>query len=365
MGLQKQILKMVGLDESHIHTGAVQAKSATNAMMLFSAHPDDESVVPTHQVTINSIDDVRNAGFSDEMLEHHGIEESHFPMTATLTAVQDIVVEPGKPLVLKSQPDQPLIATYGTITLKPGAQIVNEDSNTVLTANQLIQESATASNSTPPAVNITNKGADGLDTPASPDQTGQQQKANPGNPGDDGKHSCNRAATDGDPGATGLTGINGQPGGKAGKAKSINIMVDELNGIFTLATIGGNGGKGGDGGKGGKGGTGGDGGAKRGHCDAGQQGVGGTGGTGGTGGPGANGGAAGDITVTYKTLTPGSYIAAATTQGGRGGAGGAGGAGGDGGDGRSRGATGQPGNPGTPGDGGDSGTITINGQQLN
>lgn len=167
-------LKELGLNQSHVV--AELRTGATPGPTYLSSHPDFESAIPPQILTFNSLDDVKRLGgipdeqYDNALMEEHYelppawpeekndlaseelqaeenrnirqafiayvyghsdrvksykniIEKHFFPMEVAAFAVLDVVVDPDHPLILKG-PNQTY--NFGTVTIKPGGQIICE-----------------------------------------------------------------------------------------------------------------------------------------------------------------------------------------------------------------------------------------------
>ncbi|ACV62204.1 conserved hypothetical protein [Desulfofarcimen acetoxidans DSM 771] len=286
------------------------------------------------------------------------INRAYFPMEMSVAVGGSITVTKVKPLIINE--NVPVFLSYDQITFEPGGYIANYSNTTIKAENTVVQGSG------PDAwggvVNVGGAGGSG-------GKGGDGGNGDPGSKGQEGesnKGGCSRKAGQGGTGITGGNGVKGGDGNDGGPSKETHFEVtSKLVGIYYVASIGGpggNGGKGGNGGDGGEGGSGGDG------CGGpGPQGQGGKGGDGGDGGSGGNGGNGGDIYVTYTEKAPDADIRIGIAPDeykdyGKGGSAGDGGNAGNGGPGNPKGGGGQPGNSGNAGKGGASGKIYINGQ---
>jgi hypothetical protein len=180
-------LRELGMDPSHV----VQSLRTgdTPGPTYLSNHPDVESAIPHHPATIDNVDDLKRlAGVPDEEyeagnLEHHHdplepwpeeknehtqedlspdenqqvhdaltahvyghsdrvasykavVNNNYFPMDAAAFAVLDVTVDPGHPLILTGNNQA---HNYGTVTIKPGGQIIF-DADATMTCQQMVLE---------------------------------------------------------------------------------------------------------------------------------------------------------------------------------------------------------------------------------
>jgi hypothetical protein len=180
-------LRELGMDQSHVVPSL--RTSETPGPTYLSNHPEQESEIAAHAVTIDNVDDLKRlAGVPDEeyeagRMEHHhdeleewpqhkndlaaqdlAPEENHqlrqalaahvfghservasytaalnnqfFPMEAVAWAVLDVTVDPEHPLILKGNNQA---YNFGTVTIKRGGQIVF-DSDATMTCQVMVLE---------------------------------------------------------------------------------------------------------------------------------------------------------------------------------------------------------------------------------
>ncbi|PWK11602.1 hypothetical protein [Tumebacillus permanentifrigoris] len=406
--LQKrnQFLQELGLDESAITQGVVQAEG--EGTFYLSTRPEHNSVIKPHFVTVQTVDDLKRLGGIPDavyanrvMEEHHAIpqewsaekndlaltdltredeenigkaynaylygnsekvqsyreiiQKKFFPMQMPVFLANDLVVNAGQTYVVTSQGStQPVGVGFDSVTVNTGGTIVN-----LANATWKVQNFTASGDGTGDG-NYCSYGADGA--PGGNGGTpGKAQQGNQGSKGVDGDcGSCSTAAGKGDTGHTGAPGGNGGQGQNGSDGAVVNATFTTVQGNVTVCSSGGNGGNGGNAGNGGQGGDGGPGGASSSNCGTGQQGQGGQGGVGGNGGNAGNGGNGKQVYINYEEIATGASISILKPKG-VGGTGGTPGNGGQGGNGVPNGGGGAPGVVGTSGTSGQIGTIYING----
>jgi len=404
--IREQFMSRFQISEDIIHKGTI---TTANGPTYISAHPEHNSVIQPTFVTVPSIDDFKEfGGNADELYAtnqldvHHAplgewdasrtevpyseltpqekadlchayktyiyghsqtvqsykdaLQKHYFPTQLAVLAAQDVVVTPGNPLILAGNGDQPASFSFGTITIEPGGQIINQANATLLVDN-LVQQTSAAQDQ--PMNNFVSIGPDGQNGAAG-GNGGNGDPGTQGSSGSDGKSSCDTNAGQGNTGGTGKSGSNGGNGSRGTDSQEIRATLTVVEGPITLMSCGGNGGAGGTGGNGGAGGQGGNGGSATTYCQAGPQGKGGQGGSGGNGGTGGDSGNGKNIYFTYTTLGTNGSVSLGVPTKGQGGQGGAAGSGGNGGQGNPTGGGGSAGTPGANGSNGTSGTVYIN-----
>jgi hypothetical protein len=180
-------LRELGMDPSHVVPEL--RTSATPGPTYLSNDPDFESALEPQPLTIDNVDDLKRiAGVPDEEYENGAITPHHeplqewpagkndhgredlsveenaqirqalithvyghservasyktvlnnqfFPMQAAVWAVLDVTVDPGHPLILKGNNHG---YDFGTVTIKPGGQIIFETDAT-MTCQKMILE---------------------------------------------------------------------------------------------------------------------------------------------------------------------------------------------------------------------------------
>ncbi|CAH1195778.1 hypothetical protein PAECIP111893_00756 [Paenibacillus plantiphilus] len=405
--IRTQFMSQFNLTDAIVHTTTINTGD-TPGPTYISAHPDHDSVIKPTYVTIQNIDEFKQFGGNPDevyhnnlMAEHHAplaacdaaltslpysdlsvtqksdlcqayqtyiygnsqnvqsykdaLQKHFFPAQLAVFAAQDVVVTKDNPLILSGNGDQPASFSFGTVTIQPGGQIINQ-ANATLLADNLIQQT---DNTTQPTNNFISVGPDGQ-SGAAGGNGGNGNTGNQGSAGSDGKSSCSTGAGQGDTGGTGYNGTGGGNGSRGTDAQVVRATFTTVEGPVILMSCGGNGGAGGVGGNGGNGGQGGPGGSSSTYCGTGAQGKGGQGGTGGSGGAGGDSGNGQNIYCTYQTLGTNGSISLGTPTKGQGGQGGAAGNGGNGGTGNPNGNGASAGTPGANGKNGTLGTVYIN-----
>lgn len=405
--IRSQFMSKFNLTDEVIHKDTINTGD-TPGPTYISAHPEHDSVVKPFYVTVQSIDEFKQFGgnpndlyHNNLMAEHHPalaawneantnlayselstvqkadlcqayqtyiygnsqnvqsykevLQKHFFPAQLAVFAVQDVVVTKDNPLILSGNGDQPTTFSFGTVTIQPGGQIINQ-ANATLLADSLVQQTDGGGQ---PVNNFISIGPDGQNG-APGGNGGNGSTGSQGSAGSDGKSSCSTNAGQGGTGGTGYNGTGGGNGSRGSDAQVVRATFTVVEGPVTLLSCGGNGGAGGAGGNGGTGGQGGPGGSSTSYCSTGAQGKGGAGGTGGNGGSGGDSGNGQNIYCTYTTLGPNGSISLGTPTKGQGGQGGAAGNGGNGGQGNPNGSGASAGTPGANGKNGTLGTVYIN-----
>jgi hypothetical protein len=180
-------LRELGMDPSHVVPSL--RTGDTPGPTYLSNHPERESEIPPHPVTIDNVDDLKRlAGVPDEeydegrLLHHHDeldpwpqdknehapedlaphenqqvrdaltahvyghsdrvtsykavLNNQFFPMEAVAFAVLDVTVDPDHPLVLTGNNQA---YNFGTVTIKSGGQIIF-DSDATMTCQSMVLE---------------------------------------------------------------------------------------------------------------------------------------------------------------------------------------------------------------------------------
>ncbi len=416
LNFRKRHLENLGLDESHFTKGTINTGSVEGPYYISSDSKLNSGLKP-NVLKVNDIDELKKlGGIEDERYEknliarHHFIPQpwdssrnsveyntleykdrsrickafkaylygyskdvsnyreilnkTYFPMELPVFLAETIVVEPGNPLIIKSDdPDHPIGVGFDTVIVKPGGQIICESSANV-TITHLIQEDADTLKDIPQPVpgNFCSIGADGKDG-GDGGNGGNGSGGTQGTESKSGKDCCDKAAGKGGTGNPGIPGKPGTPGGRGQDGAVVNARISTVTGNIVLLSSGGNGGKGGNGGNGGIGGDGGPGGNGSKHCDPGPQGQGGNGGDGGRGGDGGPGGDGHEVYFNFDNIAIGATISLGQPKGVGGGPG-SGGNAGDGGNGAPKGNGGNAGDAGNVGANGKVGTVYVNGTVL-
>ena len=286
--------------------------AAYQACLLKAGIPWNE----VNKCALNSAENNGNITLSWSKAESYVPASRYLADDTACIPLQDVVVQPGHTLTLRSPHGQSLSVVMRSLQLGSGA-VVDVQTNTTLRVGHVAAAATDPQQVLQEPTVFTFKGTNGY--------SGQDGPA-----GSNGPNGGPNAA-----GGNGGYGGMASSGGDGGRGFGGSLHFEFLTGTLRILIQGGDGGKGGNGGNGGAAG-------------GGRLSAGGRGGDAGSGGSGGNGGDGGTVVMTYGRIGPDVKILL-DTSGAHGGQGGTGGVGGAPGRGDSPSPSGKNGVAGTPG----------------